>query len=300
MTRDEAIAKLSALSVHERLQAARHFARFAVPRDEEPLRDALAREDVYWIRAALERALSTARMRRTMRQGVDAMEPRASSLASEEWRDFYALAVEETTGRLVHELASVIGIADLCAAQEIDDYANSRTKRELERLDALLRAIETLGRAATAPRWREYDLATQIGSISTRESELGAGNIRLAGPTPLLVMADEGLIELIVCNGLRNALEAHLTSKIDLPVVVAWGKTDRDYWITILDRGPGLTSAQERAFEIGTSTKREHLGMGLALARQAVESLHGEVRLVNRPDGGAAYEVHWPVITLEG
>ena len=98
------------------------------------------------------------------------------------------------------------------------------------------------------------------------------------------------LIQIIFCNAVRNAIEATTEAGALNPVVVNWGTTDRDFWIVVLDDGPGIPIGLSRAFDIGTTTKKEHLGMGLALARQAALSLNGKISLSPRNGKGARFE----------
>jgi signal transduction histidine kinase len=105
-------------------------------------------------------------------------------------------------------------------------------------------------------------------------------------------------VKLVVANGLRNAIEAteSLSEIIDASnrVVVSWGETDRDYWIAIVDWGPGLPLGFDRIFDIGSTTKKDHLGMGLAIAERAALSLSGNVSVTPREDKGTRYEFRWP------
>jgi C4-dicarboxylate-specific signal transduction histidine kinase len=97
-------------------------------------------------------------------------------------------------------------------------------------------------------------------------------------------------------NGLKNAVEAVHEVGADLrthPIVVSWGVTDKDYWISIVDRGPGVAAVSATRFEVGKSTKPGHSGFGLAVARRAMESLGGELSLSAAEAGGARYELSW-------
>jgi signal transduction histidine kinase len=66
--------------------------------------------------------------------------------------------------------------------------------------------------------------------------------------------------------------------------------------VTIADRGPGIPEAHlsrvcERFFSYRPGQeRREHLGLGLAIARQIVQSYGGAIDARNR-EGGAVFEV---------
>jgi C4-dicarboxylate-specific signal transduction histidine kinase len=94
---------------------------------------------------------------------------------------------------------------------------------------------------------------------------------------------------------LRNAIEAANQSKAEQPVVITWGATDTDYWVTIIDDGPGIAGPPESAFEPGKSSKKGqgHIGFGLTIARQAMETLDGFVALGAGKAGGARYDLKW-------
>ena len=112
----------------------------------------------------------------------------------------------------------------------------------------------------------------------------------------MLVLGDRGLLSLVLGNGLRNAIEASMdVDSRDPPgVVIAWDETNTDYWVVILDRGAGLPAGSHYAFEAGRTSKPGHAGLGLAIAKQAADSLTGRIVLKPRADGGTAYELSWP------
>jgi sensor histidine kinase regulating citrate/malate metabolism len=101
---------------------------------------------------------------------------------------------------------------------------------------------------------------------------------------------------MVVVNGLRNAVEAQKSSARSAEphaITISWGDTDVDYWVAILDHGDGIAGPIETAFEIGNSTKKNHTGFGLAIARQAVETMIGSLVLEPAKDGGALYTARW-------
>lgn len=93
-------------------------------------------------------------------------------------------------------------------------------------------------------------------------------------------------------NGVRNALEA--SASVDEPVVVTWGQSATELWVAVLDAGDGLKLEQAAAMSLGTSTKAEHLGMGLAIARQAISSLAGTIILESTATSFTRFEVSCP------
>jgi signal transduction histidine kinase len=135
-------------------------------------------------------------------------------------------------------------------------------------------------------------LIDEIVATEARESVTPS----VVGPRPFVLVSDPAFLRLAVVNGLRNAIEAieQVGSRGQgHPIVVTWGETDRDWWISIIDQGPGISGSVEAKFEIGRSTKRGHRGFGLAIARRAMESLQGTVSLHPGTDGGTRYELRW-------
>src|SRR5207237_5067530 len=107
-------------------------------------------------------------------------------------------------------------------------------------------------------RPEEFDLAQLLADIVEDETVGKKSLVSLHGPSPMLIISDARLLQLAVCNGLRNAIEAVVeggSSELDA-IIITWGATDVDYWITVIDHGPGLAGPVESAFEIGKSTKQ--------------------------------------------
>lgn len=195
---------------------------------------------------------------------------------------------------VVHELSPVLGSARLSARQEVPGYAESKTKRQLDRLADVLDALDTLSHAAAAPRLVAVDLADLFSDLARTISERTGVPVTLETDAGLQVTTDAGLLSLVIANAITNACEASSGSGEVFPVVVSWGETDQDVWVSVIDSGTGLPERRSAIFDIGSTTKTGHLGMGLAVAQRAAQSLRGQIQLSNRTEGGTLFSFRWP------
>lgn len=295
MNRDEALEALGSADVRERLGAARILARTAVPADRERLEACRRVETVPWVRNALERAVVSTAVRGVApsRQNSDVEESAAVTDPVVLAETVHAAAIQEVSDRLVHELRKVLGRVRFFAGRELDDPGASRTMSHLNRMQDLLDGIQSLGDAASVAAAEEVDLE-QLLAEEVDGLGVGTDAVELVGQSPAVVRGDPALLRLAVSNGLKNAVEASQGDPRAGPVVVAWGTTDVDNWIAILDKGPGVPESTDALFSIGESTKRGHSGLGLAVAQRAARSLGGDVILGNDQRGMTRFELRWP------
>jgi nitrogen fixation/metabolism regulation signal transduction histidine kinase len=146
----------------------------------------------------------------------------------------------------------------------------------LEYLKKILLGIQSLRIAASTPNLEEFDLAQLIAEVAETEVLSEKATVSLVGHQPLICRNGASLLRLALANGLRNAVDA--LDGVGLPegahsIIVAWGQTDIDYWITVIDKGRGLELRSDAAFDTGNTTKKGHPGMGLSIARRAMGSL---------------------------
>lgn len=294
MTRGEALVSLAASSAHVRGQAARSLGDLGTAADLAAIRMASKRETVSYVQYALQDTLK----KLSHRAPPPSMEDDGSAHVPPEVRQqIHGQAVEWVTGFLLHEIASPVGLATLSAKREIGvGWEASATRRHLETVRRIFGAIEMLKNAAGVPRPQEFDLVALLQEFIETEVPDALPWITPIGPKPFVLNGDPGLIRIAVSNGIRNAVEAvdaMGAAPVEHAVVINWGETDVDFWVSVLDRGAGISGPVESAFEIGKSTKKDHSGFGLAIARQAVHTLTGAVSLEPAREGGAVYTVRW-------
>jgi signal transduction histidine kinase len=294
LSADLMFRRLRSDSATERLEAARYFAQYALPEHERPLREAVARERVLWIKSALRRALariSPTPALDTANGSIDRDDLPAGFAAQ-----VYAEALEMTASQLMHEIEPLLGSLRLAAETEVKDFDLSGTRRALDRLDEFFAALSRLRRAASAPKSEEFSLDETIQRCIEDTQIPETIQVQRAGTQPCIVEGDSSLVSMSFANGLRNAVEATVAAGGDsgrLPIAIGWGTTDVDNWVSVVDVGIGFKGNLQRAFDIGTTTKAGHLGMGLAIANQAMASMGGRIVLVPN-DRGVRFEMRWP------
>jgi len=286
--------KLGSTDPRERLQAARYLAEHAQVDQIELIEGALAVETVAWVTSALKRALQRTRPIRSAPRQQDRVE-----LSVDQTAQIYSDALETTAKQIIHEIEPILGTLRLSAETEMENFEGSDTKRGLERMEELVAGLARLRRAASAPMIEDFALDQCI--FAWIEEEVGQKPVLVlrAGPQETVVDGDKGLVCLAFVNGLRNAIDATMVLSVDderyPEITVNWGATDIDNWVAIVDAGIGFRGSLSRAFEIGSTTKAGHLGMGLATAQQAMTSLGGSVRLIPL-DRGVRFEMRWPKV----
>ena len=290
--RKEALALLTSTAPHDRLKAARTLRRFRNKADAPKLRAAIKTESVSWVKKALTAALTNC----TMPVVTEAEFADTSLAISERLRqELSGKITQEITGILLHEIEPVFGLLRAAASEEIPKRSESQTWTYLEYLKKILSGIQSLRIAASMPNLEEFDLAELIAEVAGTEVPAGKATVSLVGHQPLLCKNDASLLRLALANGLRNAvdaLEGVRLSEGAHAIIVAWGQTDIDYWITVIDKGKGLELRSDAAFDTGNTTKKGHPGMGLSIARRAMDSLEGTADLEAKEDG-THFELRW-------
>lgn len=297
MNRQEALDLLNSKSPHDRFKAAHALNKVAIHDDLRVLKQVKHSETDLYVIKRLEVAISG------IEQFIEQVEPNSDQDSNENYDEKLfehakAQAIEWISGLLLHEVGSKLGLASYEASNEITNYENSKTKHQMDNLLNIFDAIESLRKATNTSKAEEFDLAELIDNVIKIENSSKSVEFMVIGIRPSIINSHKNLIHLALCNGIRNAIEAILSIKGPLlsnmsPIVVTWGETKSDYWIAVLDDGIGISPSINQLFDIGKSTKKGHTGFGLAIAKQALETLGGSVTLEPQKERGVKYEMRW-------
>ena len=120
-----------------------------------------------------------------------------------------------------------------------------------------------------------------------------------------LLMGDSVMLEQLLLNLLKNAMEACASSNvpvaertIELHADVSEKDAER-LAFRVVDHGPGIPEeARAKLFDAFYSTKSEGMGMGLNICRSIAELHGGELRMDPTPGGGSTFSFTVPFVSL--
>jgi signal transduction histidine kinase len=145
-------------------------------------------------------------------------------------------------------------------------------------------------------------LVTRAAAAAAHEADRSGLRVALyLAPGLLRAEADEVMIEQVILNLVRNALDAMeegTGSGTSVDVITARGERDT-LKVTVADRGPGIAAETAgRLFEPFYTSKPDGMGLGLNICRSIVEFHGGRLWTTPRQGGGA--EFHFTVRAASG
>lgn len=172
------------------------------------------------------------------------------------------------------------------------DLMGSRVSRMTGLLEGVLRYSRSRGEQ---PSWQEVDtgrLVRNVGSLLDLPSGI---DLRIAADMPTLY-CDATRLNQIFQNLIDNAAKFQEGTGW---IAVRGQATAEGWHFSVADNGPGIEPEhRERIFGIFQTTQsRDQLetsGVGLAVARKAVERLGGRIWVESEPDSGATFHFTLP------
>jgi two-component system OmpR family sensor kinase len=176
-------------------------------------------------------------------------------------------------------------------------------RRNLDKLRELVDQVLIAGRleAGVEPVRAHLDLAALLrGVVETLhpEAEMMQVRIVLDAPPELDALIDRNLIESAIANLLRNGIKY---TKPGSAIEVTLSRDGDDIVTRVADACGGITATNWtnlfEPFERGDGAveqRRDGLGLGLAIAKQAVEAHGGTVSMRNNPPDGCVFEIRIP------
>lgn len=170
-----------------------------------------------------------------------------------------------------------------------------RARRTMDRVDAVMREFLYVSQPEPAARER-VDLLECVRDcrdlLGPRFEAAGVG-LRIEAPdAPVFVSGFEVGIKRALINVLTNAKQV---SPRGGKVTVRVAREGSAGTVSVDDEGPGIPRSElRRIFEMFVTYRAGGTGLGLHLARAAVEKSGGTIRAENLPGGGARFTVRVP------
>jgi two-component system sensor histidine kinase CpxA len=182
--------------------------------------------------------------------------------------------------------------------------ALDRIERETGRLDdligqlLLLERLEARAPDAEAMVFDLCDLLNEVADDAAFEASSSNRTVELEANEPCPMRGHPTLVRSALDNVLRNAVR-HTAEGTAVEVSIDCAEEGAE--ITVRDHGPGVPDEQlDTLFEPFTrvTDARERstggAGLGLAIARRAIEAHGGTVTARNHPDGGLEVSIRFP------
>ncbi|MGH4014382.1 MAG: sensor histidine kinase [Pseudonocardiaceae bacterium] len=220
-------------------------------------------------------------------------------------RDGAAERLRRFTGDAAHELRSPVAAirvqAEVAVAHPDPDLAEATLEEvatEAQRLSALLDDLLALARADAGERLpaEPVDLAEAARSAARR---VGSGElaVRVSAPASAVLHAAPSDVARVLDNLLANAVR-HARHTVRVAVLPSTGAVR----VLVDDDGDGVAPEhRRRVFDRFHRVQGDRdrgtggTGLGLALVAETVRRYGGTARVGEAPDGGARFEVRWPV-----
>jgi signal transduction histidine kinase/HAMP domain-containing protein len=175
-------------------------------------------------------------------------------------------------------------------------------RSQTERLHNLARTLLDLSRLdanAITFRKEEVDLEEVLHELRRDFGYTGRPvNVRVDEEVPP-VATDPTQLHRMLAILLDNALKY---SGEEAPVDLSLSRDDGVAVISVTDRGCGIPEAEiphifDRFYRAQGSSRADGTGLGLALAREIMDHLGGEIRVQSRPGAGSTFSVTLPLAT---
>ena len=222
---------------------------------------------------------------------------------------------EEFLAAASHELRTPIATLELHLSrlawerQKLGKSATAESSSSLQLMHRQLRrltgVVDTVLTASGAGRHRppagwtpETDLGAVVRTVvdDLISQSIHAPRIQLDLQEPVRGEWDAGRLEQVVRNLVSNGINYGAGTPVDIRLT---SEGNGDVVLTVTDHGPGIDPAdQQRVFErfvrANVGAHPGGLGLGLAVVRELVEAMGGEVSLDSSPGQGATFTVRLP------
>jgi signal transduction histidine kinase len=212
-------------------------------------------------------------------------------------------AWKEMAKQVAHEIKNPLTPMKLSVQQLVAAYRDKKSDfaETLKKLsNSVLNQIESLNLIAT-----EFSTLAKMPSLNLEKFDLNpivADTVNIfsdekaevnfvSSIEPLTIEADKSQIRRMVIKLVRNSIQAEAAV-----VKIITRKDNSTAVFEITDNGKGIPSGmQQKIFESDFTTKDKGLGLGLKLIKRFLESINGNISLINSSPAGTTFRINIPL-----
>jgi len=177
--------------------------------------------------------------------------------------------------------------------QRFDEYFDKSTVLLIEQIDNLSRIAQSFSQFAKMPEVKpaKVDIASKLFSVITLFRNNAANiPIRYIGAqSGVYAMADEEQVGQVFNNLIKNALQA-IENKTDGDIIVMLQQKNECVEVSVSDNGCGIPEdIRDKIFRPNFTTKSTGAGLGLAISKNIVEGVGGNISFTTSPSGTTFY-----------
>jgi nitrogen fixation/metabolism regulation signal transduction histidine kinase len=240
---------------------------------------------------------------------VEELQKNAEILAKSEresaWREMAKQVAHEIKNPLtpmklsIQHLKRSINLADEESTQKLDRISISL----IEQIDALTKIANEFSNFAKMPKAKEtvLDLSEILkNSFSVfSEYEQHTLSLNIIPTEKPIIWADKDLLLRVFNNLIKNAIQAIPVGEKGIIKLILEEQNNR-YVVKIIDNGVGISQEEKvRIFVPYFTTKSTGTGLGLAMSKQIIESMKGEINFESEKGVGTTFIVTFPKYNQE-
>jgi nitrogen fixation/metabolism regulation signal transduction histidine kinase len=237
---------------------------------------------------------------------VAELQKNAEALAKSEresaWREMAKQVAHEIKNPLtpmklsIQHLSRSVKLAD----EESELKLQRVTKSLIEQIDALTKIANEFSNFAKMPKAKEIelDLSEVLKNTVSVFAEYDEHTLDLSivpVETPI-IWADKDLLLRVFNNLIKNAIQS-IAPGVDGKIDINLTETKTNYLVSIKDNGLGIQeSERDRIFVPYFTTKSKGTGLGLAMSKQIMEGMNGEIWFNSEVGVGTTFFLSFPKI----
>lgn len=246
-----------------------------------------------------------AQLTRSMNEALEAFRCRLyNSVVAEAETDAWQKLIRVLTHEIMNSIAPIISLSETVTERAASNGMNERD------YGIMLQAMQTIHRRSKglldfvenyrkltripAPTMQIVSVSSLFDDLKKLVSAEGIRFVYSIKPPDLRLYADRGMIEQVLINLLKNAVEACADSFSPEVRVEAFRQNGVPV-ITISDNGSGIVpEALDKVFVPFFTTKPGGSGIGLSVCRQIMNRHGGNITVVSETEKGTVFTMQFP------